>query len=77
MPGGLLVLFHGHMLKGVSIVLTLASFSPRTCRFGRLGRRWWGPLGRRGIDHELEAFFGCGKLGDIMFRVCSPYMLLH
>ena len=45
--------------------------------FGRLGQSGWGPFGWRGIDHELEAFFGCGKLRYIVFWMRPPYVFLH
>ena len=48
----------------VKLALTLMSMhlSLHTGRFGRLGYGGWGSFGWRGVDHELEAFFGRGKL---------------
>ena len=35
------------------------------------------PLRRRGVNHQQEALLGSGKLGDVVFGMRPPDMLLH
>jgi hypothetical protein len=34
-------------------------------------------MGRRGVNHQLEAFLGRWKLGNVVVWMCSADVLLH